>query len=187
MEASGNEKQYGILAIAFNLTMACLIAGAIIAVTYYITNPIAVQKNILLNNQAMQALVPDAESFKKVDGKEGWYSAQKNNNLLAYIVPIDTKGFGGSIKMLVAVTPDGKEIDFNIVQHNETPGLGDNARKDSFRAQFHGKDSSKMVVVKDPANHENIQAMTGATITSRAVTKGVKEAEDDVTALKGGN
>lgn len=186
MEISGGKKQYSIFAIAFNLTMACLVSGVIIAVTYYFTAPIAARKNIELNNQAMKALVPDADTFKKVEGKAGWYSAEKNNQLMAYVVPVETKGFGGSINMLVAVTPDGKEIDFNITSQNETPGLGDNARKDSFRAQFHGKDASKMVVVKDPSDNQDIQAMTGATITSRAVTKAVKEAEDEVTAVKGG-
>ncbi len=93
---------------------------------------------------------------------------------MAYIVPSESKGYGGKIKMLVAVTADSKVIDFSILEHNETPGLGDNAQKPEFRQMFAGKGADKLTVTKDPANKDNIQAMTGATISSRAVTKGVR-------------
>ena len=52
--------------------------------------------------------------------------------------------------------------------------------KDEFKKQFQGKTAAAMVVTKDPANTENIQAITGATISSRAVTAGVKAAETAV-------
>jgi len=78
-------------------------------------------------------------------------------------------------------------LDFNILEHNETPGLGDNAQKPAFRKQFAGKGAELLEVTKDPSNKENIQAMTGATISSRAVTKGVREAAEKAAALaKGG-
>jgi len=99
-------------------------------------------------------------------------------------VPAESKGYGGKIKMLVAVTADSKVIDFSILEHNETPGLGDNAQKPEFRQMFAGKGADKLEVTKDPANKENIQAMTGATISSRAVTKGVREAVEAVAAYK---
>ena len=55
---------------------------------------------------------------------------------------------------------------------------------DEFRQMFAGKDADKLEVTKDPANKENIQAMTGATISSRAVTKGVREAVEAVASYK---
>ena len=82
--------------------------------------------------------------------------------------------------MLVAISPEGKEIDYQILSANETPGLGDSVAKDEFKKQFQGKTAVAMVVTKDPANTENIQAITGATISSRAVTAGVKAAETAV-------
>ena len=88
--------------------------------------------------------------------------------------------------MLVAVNKDGKVIDYSILEHNETPGLGDNASKPAFRSQFRDKTSEQLVVVKDKAKVDNIQAMTGATISSRAVTKAVKGAVDEVVAFTGG-
>ena len=84
------------------------------------------------------------------------------------------------------MTADAKVIDYNILEHNETPGLGDNAQKPSFRKQFAGKGADHLVVTKDPADKEDIQAMTGATISSRAVVLGVKQAVEEVAALQGG-
>lgn len=88
--------------------------------------------------------------------------------------------------MLVGVTADGKVIDFTILEANETPGLGDNASKPAFRDQLKDKSADKLVVVKDPSKKENVQAMTGATISSRAVTLGVRNAVEAVTQFTGG-
>lgn len=179
-------KEYTIFQVAINLTITCIISGLIIAVTYFITSPIAIQKNEMLKQQAMKALVTDADSFKPVPGKDQWFTAEKAGKVIAYIVPGESKGYGGSIKMMVAVSTDGKVIDYNILSANETPGLGDNAAKDYFRNRLKGKKSDALVVVKDPSNKENVQAITGATITSAAVTKGVKEAVDNVVQFTGG-
>jgi electron transport complex protein RnfG len=88
--------------------------------------------------------------------------------------------------MLVAVDKNGKIIDFNIITSNETPGLGANASNPKFRDQFKGKESKNLEVTKDPSQKDKIQAMTGATISSRAVTKGVKEAVDQYNEFAGG-
>jgi Na+-translocating ferredoxin:NAD+ oxidoreductase subunit G len=181
-----HNKEYSIFQIAMNLTVACFISGAIIAGTYFITAPIAAEKAIMMKNEAMKALAPDAESFKPVSGKKEWFSAEKNGKVVAYVVPAESKGYGGKIKMLVAVTPEGKIIDFTILAHNETPGLGDNAGKLPFRSQFKDKESKDLEVVKDKSKENNIQAMTGATISSKAVTKGIKEAVEQVTQFVGG-
>ena len=186
MNEEHKEKEYSIFQIAFNLAIACIISGAIIALTYYKTAATAVQKSEELLNQSMKSLVTDAESFKAIDGKTGWYSAVKGGKVIAYVVPTETKGYGGTIKLLTAITPEGKIIDYNIISHNETPGLGDNASKDKFRKQFNGKDINGLSVVKDPSDKEHIQAMTGATISSKAVTKGEKEAVELVTEYKEG-
>ncbi|MDS1029195.1 RnfABCDGE type electron transport complex subunit G [Bacillota bacterium LX-D] len=179
------EKNDSIVKIAFNLIMACFVSGAIIAGTYAFTNPIAVQKQIEAKNKAMQELVKDAETFKPVDGKKDWYAAIKGGKEIAYVVPGESKGYGGAIQMLVAVTADGKVIDYSVLKMNETPGLGDKGAKEPFKTQFIGKTAEQLEVTKDPGNKENIQALTGATITSKAVTKGVREAVEEVTEFTG--
>lgn len=179
-------KEYSILQIALNLTMVCLVSGLIIATVYFFTEPITIKKNAQLKQESMQQLVQKADSFTAIKGKSGWYEARKGNKTIAYVVPSDTKGYGGTIELLVAVSADGSVLDFQILSANETPGLGSNALKASFRDQFEGKTSKDLTVVKDKTNKKNIQAMTGATITSTAVTKGVKAAVDEVKSYMGG-
>ena len=179
-----SSNEHSTFKIAFNLAAACFISGIVIGSVYFVTAPVAAQKAEEMKQESMKALVPDAEHFTEVTGHEGWFAAEKGGKAIAYIVPSESKGYGGKIKMLVAVTADSKVIDFSILEHNETPGLGDNAQKPEFRQMFAEKGADKLEVTKDPANKENIQAMTGATISSRAVTKGVREAVEAVAAYK---
>jgi electron transport complex protein RnfG len=181
-----DEKEYSIFQIAMNLAAACVISGVIIAATYFVTAPVAMRKNEEIKQQAMQSLVKDADNFKAIEDKTDWFTAEKDGKVIAYVVPGESKGFGGAIKLLIAISTEGKVIDFNILAHNETPGLGDNASKDPFRKQFKGKLAQSLIVVKDPANMNNIQAMTGATISSVAVTNGVEHAVEEVLAYEGG-
>jgi Na+-translocating ferredoxin:NAD+ oxidoreductase subunit G len=180
------EKEYSILQVALNLAVTCLIAGLILSVTYFITHPTALKQYEKIRVMTMKELVADADNFKPIEGKKEWYAAEKNGQTIAYVVPSESKGYGGTIKMLVAVTTKGKVIDFRITSHNETPGLGDKAKDNKFRSGLQGKTSDALIVVKNPAKTENVQAMTGATITSKAVTKGVKEAVDEVMNFTGG-
>ncbi|WP_371368560.1 Na(+)-translocating ferredoxin:NAD(+) oxidoreductase complex subunit G [Sporomusa rhizae] len=174
-----DDKNNSIFKIAMNLTITCFISGVIIAGTYAITEPTAAEQRVKAKNDAMKELVKDAEAFKAIDGKEGWYAGIKGGKVIAYVVPASSKGYGGSIDMLAAVTPEGKAMDFKVLKHNETPGLGDKMVEPKFRKQFTNKAASDMEVVKVPTD-KNIQALTGATITSRAVTKGVREAVEAV-------
>ncbi len=179
-------KETSIFPIALNLMAACIISGLIIAAVYFVTYPIAVEKNEMLKEQAMKALVADADRFEPMAEKEQWFAAKKGDNTIAYIVPGESKGYGGTIKMLVAVSADGRVVDYNILTANETPGLGDKASQDFFRDRLKRKKSEDLLVVKDPSNKQNVDALTGATITSSAVVKGVREAVDEVVHFTGG-
>ena len=172
-----------ILKIAANLTCACLIAGGAIAATFAITEPYAVKNRIKFSHDAMQQLIPEAETFALVDSHPGWFSAKRGSATLGYIMNIQTKGYGGAIKIVAAADTSGAVIGYAIVAHNETPGLGDQADKPKFKEQFIGKHAAQLVVVKtgDP---EKIDAISGATITSNAVTTGIrKELERLVSSL----
>lgn len=185
-DAHGHDENSSILKIGLNLTVACLISGLIIAGVYYVTAPVAAQERENLKNKAMQELVADAQEFRPVAGHAEWYVAIKDGKTVAYVVPAESKGYGGAIKMLAAVTPDGKVVDFKILAHNETPGLGDKANEPKFSKQFAGKTAEDLEVVKTPTD-KNIQALTGATITSRAVTRGIREAVEQVAAFASQN
>ncbi len=182
MAHDAHEQNDSIFSVGINLTLACLLSSAVIAGTFAITAPIAAKTKIQLDNQARKALVADAQDFKAIEGKKGWSAAIKDGKVIAYVVPAESKGYAGAINMLAAVSVDGKVIDYAVLSHKETPGLGDKAEKPAFRKQFAGKTAEDLEVVKVPSD-KNIQALTGATITSRAVTKGIKEAVEEVTAF----
>jgi electron transport complex protein RnfG len=180
-----DDKNDSIVRIALNLAITCFISGIIIAATYTITEPAAEAQRVKAKNDAMRELVKDAENFKQVDGKEGWYAGTKGGKVIAYVVPAQGKGYAGVIQMLASITPDGKVIDYKVLKHAETPGLGDRMTTPKFRGQFAGKTAQDLEVVKVPTD-KNIQALTGATITSRAVTGGVREAAEAVAAYAAG-
>lgn len=176
-----DDKNNSIFRITLNLAVTCFISGVIIAGAFAITEPAAAAQRVKAKNDAMKELVKDAQSFDAIDGKEGWYAAIKDGKVIAYIVPASGKGYAGVIEMLAAVTPEGKAMDFSVLKHSETPGLGDKMVEPKFRKQFAAKEGKDMEVVKVPTD-KNIQALTGATITTRAVTTGMRQAVEEVAA-----
>jgi electron transport complex protein RnfG len=180
-----HDNESSIFKVAINLIGACLVSALIIAGIYSFTATTAAEKQIELKNLSMQSMVA-ADTFKAVEGKKDWYEAMKDGKLVAYIVPGESKGYAGAIEMLVAVSPDLKVMKYTITKSNETPGLGDKAKEPKFADQFIGKDAEHLEVTKDPSKTELIQAISGSTITSRAVTLAVKNALEEVTAFAQG-
>lgn len=161
------------------LALACIISGVAIAATYYFTQPTAEVEALKIRNKTMQDIVPQATSFQTIKGYNGWFKAEKDGETIAYIVPAENPGYGGSIKMIVGLTPAGRVITYKILNHHETPGLGNKASNPQFVQQFSGKDLEELKVVKTPTKN-NIQALTGATVTSIAVTNAVCCAVEDL-------
>lgn len=101
-----------------------------------------------------------------------------------YAVEVTPAGFGGAVDMMVGIDREGKVLGIRIISHAETPGLGasaasENETGNAFRDQFVGL-TGTLAVDKDGGE---IDALTGATITSRAVTSGVNAALDCIAGL----
>lgn len=175
----------GIFKIALNLILTCLVSGCIIGVVYFLTGPIATVKAEQNKQDSMKALVPDADKFVPVEGEKDTFVAEKGGQKVAYIIPTAPKGYGGPIKMLTAVKADGTVIDYAVLEANETPGLGDKGAKSPFKDQFKGKKTENLEVTKEHGVKDKIQALTGATISSRAYTLGVKQAVEKAAQLGG--
>ena len=69
------------------------------------------------------------KSFAEVPGEKIRILPKKDGKTIAYVIPTEPKGYGGPIKLLTAVSLDGSVMDYTMLEHNETPGLGDNASK----------------------------------------------------------
>ncbi|MDR3270145.1 MAG: FMN-binding protein [Peptococcaceae bacterium] len=170
------------LKIALNLVCATLISGLILGVIYAATHKIAEQKQVELKQASMISLV-QADEFKEIEGQAEWYEALKDGQLVAYILPAEGKGYGGTIAILVAISPEMTVLKYTITEAAETPGLGAKAAEPLFSDQFIGKDTEHLVVTKDPSQKDLIQSISGSTITSRAVTNAIKESVEQLSAF----
>lgn len=121
---------------------------------------------------AMEAVLP-ADSYTEVayTGGDPLVTKVYQAGDAGYVVQVAPSGFGGILDIMVGVNTDGTCSGVSIISHSETSGLGANATKEDFRSQFVGK--SNVAVTKDGGE---IAALTGATITSRAVCSGVNAA-----------
>ena len=163
----------------------------IIPLALSVTNKVTAKKIAELENENskknMQSLV-SADDFEKCsDGGIDYYTAIKGGETAAYIFTESAKGYGGDVSVMTAVKPDGTVAGVAILDvSGETPGLGQNAAKESFYSQYTGL--KKVVsLLKNGAKAENneVDAVTGATITSTAVTRAVNTALDDFEKVKG--
>lgn len=128
------------------------------------------------SQEAMISILKDADTFESLS--ENISVGKKDGKTVGYCVTVTTKGFGGDIEMMVGMNDPETVLGIEILDHSETPGLGAKAATDSFKNQFSEK-SSFLTVVKTPTDSpDEISAITGATITSRAVTQGVKDASE---------
>ena len=145
------------------------------------TNLLTAEKIKKLEAEAEKTAVEKvikAESYNKTeikynDANYTYFKAQNGADTVGYAFALSSNGYGGAVKCVVGVNKSGKVTAVEITDvSNETPGLGQNAGRTSFTDQFKGK-SSELSVVKSGAKENEVQAVTGATITSRAVTKSV--------------
>ena len=108
----------------------------------------------------------------------------KNNTVVGYAFTLSANGYGGLVKTVVGIDTKGKIAAVEIIDvSNETPGLGQNANRSSFTNQFKDKNSPLTVKNSNPKENE-IKAVTGATITSTAVTNTVNLALELFEELK---
>lgn len=86
-------------------------------------------------------------------------------------IAVRTRGYGSEIELLVGIDKRGAVSGLKVLSHRETPGLGAKITAPAFLGQFQGKKITDRIAVK-----EDIDAITGATVSSRAVCKGVRDA-----------
>lgn len=166
---------------AIILFAVCLVSTFLLAYTNKITEP-KIDALAVENAQAARKdLLADAKSFEPatvaVNGEsfEYFLGLDAGGKTAGYVFTTVSTGYGGDIKVMTGVDENGAVKKINILELSETPGLGMNATDDSFINLFTGK-SGVISVVKTKAGENQIQAMTGATITSKAVTAAVNEA-----------
>lgn len=158
----------------FVLTLVCLIASALLGATYLVTAEKIDQQAVIALNENLRQVFPEADDFEE---SASYFMAKKQGMIIGFASVVETSGYGGTIKLLVGIDTQRKLTGVRIMDHTETPGLGANAVKPEFYNQFNSLTFDKLSLKKEAGE---IDAITGATITTNAVIEGVKTAYYEV-------
>ena len=162
------------------------VAAALLAMTYDFTIDQIIEQRRIADEIARKEVFPTADGFTAATEDElkavqainsaiaELYFAEEGGNTVGYVVKTKPSGFGGTLDVVTGVATDGTITGLRVGNHAETPGLGANATLPGFYAQYEGLSITSPVMVNKVEPGENeILAITGATITSQAVTDGV--------------
>jgi len=183
----------------FNMVSTLLLITAVAAfslgMVFNLTKePIALAKKAK-QEAAIKAVLPAFDRLEVLQVKSAWEDdslqfnmAYQNDQFVgAAINTFTNKGFSGNIKLMVGLLPDGSINNISVLEHKETPGLGDKMQKNksTWSEQFNGQNpaSFDLAVTKDGGD---VDAITAATISSRAYTDAVKRAYETYLANQGG-
>ena len=161
-----------ILRLTFVLLLITAVVAGLLGVVNYFTKDTIAELRTQKAKDAMEQVLA-AESYTPMDCSDGGIVTEAfRADDLGYVVRVSPSGFGGAIDMMVGISSEGAVTGVVIVSHTETASLGANCTREEFRAQYPGAKEA-LSVDKDGGT---IEALTGATVTSRAVTEGVNAA-----------
>lgn len=185
-------KMKEILVPAVSLLVICVVVTALLGVTNSLTAPKIDRLARETQESAKRAVLQSASSFSEAqtvsaDGTETVYYTgfDAADATAGYVFQTSAKGYGGDIAVMVGVDANGAVSGVNILSISETAGLGMNAKNEDFLNQFLGK-SGKIGVLKNGSSETEIQALTGATITSNAMANAVNQALAAYAVVGGG-
>lgn len=179
---------------AIVLTIISVVIAGVLAVANHFTAP-AIEKNAeKATNDALTLVVPTANEFKIVEKSEEstnendiYIAYSEDGKEMGYAVSVAPLGFGGNIDIIVGFSIDKTISGIEIVNSSETPGLGSKASDKEFKLQFLEKTPPLTVGKNQESGKNTISAISGATITSKAVTSGVNTAMTELNNYLGGN
>lgn len=163
------------------LLVICLVATTLLAFTNSITAQKIALNAVETENASRNVVLPGGTSYSEVTVTESGVSYctgyDKIGNEIGYVFTAGAKGYGGTVSVMVGLDKEGTILGIEILSHSETPGLGANAVKPDFKDRFAGK-SGELTVNKTSNDGQNVQAITAATITSKAVVSAVNTITD---------
>ena len=176
------------------LTAITVISGLALGLVYEVTKEPIAKAQAAEKQEACALAFPEADSFESMEiDKEAAsqavkemgvnatvdevYSAKMGDSEVGYVITTtDKDGYGGDVQISVGVMKDGSVNAISILSLNETAGLGMRAKEPKFYNQYAEKKTDRFYVSKDGGDGQAIDALSGATITSRAVTGAVNTA-----------
>ena len=183
------KKEPGMASLVIVLALICLVIAALLGIVNSVTKgPIEANTEKTVQ-ESLQVVMP-ADSYEKLKYTGG--DVTTDNGVVVPVVAVyqageegyvvetnSPNGFGGALDMMAGISADGEVTGIAIISHAETSGLGSKATDPEWQAQFKG--ATDMVSVEKDGG--SIVAITGSTITSRAVCDGVNAARLVVESL----
>ena len=152
---------------------------SVLALTNNVTADQIAENEAQSKQESMFSVLPEADHFEQVfEGVDDMYiGLDQDGNEVGYAISTATQGYGGQVKVMTGIK-DGVIIGVDVFYNDdETPGLGKNTSNESFRDQYKGLTTDSAISVsKDSSEGQTVDAVTSATISSRAVTKAVNQA-----------
>ncbi len=208
-DASEGKDIKGIFKAICAIMLITVIMGAILGTVYSITKEPIEKAEEKAKQEAYKEVFPEADDIVTIEEEnldykqvndiiqsfgfthdtidEISYAVDADKNLIGFIVVVtNDNGYGGDIQMVVGMRTDTTITGLAFLVLDESPGLGMEADKDKFKSQFIGKHETRYEYSKTGAVVENqIDAISGATITTSAVTDGINAAVALITILGG--
>ena len=195
---------------ALVLMVITLVAGFMLGLVHEVTLEPIDRANENIRQNAFKEVFADADSFVDYAGfdanqaneiakttagyeKEEITAAMEakdaSGNTIGYVISLVTYGYNGAIELSVGISNDGTINGYKITSSGETPGLGKKAEEPKFKDQFNGKQTDPYLEVtkNNPAAGNPVEAISGATITSSAVTRAVNAGITYFKSLGGAN
>lgn len=175
--------------LGLNLLIISAVAALLLALTNSVTAGTIAQRSEQANAEARKLVLDSAETFEEVkdvktDNSKGievaeiYEAKDASGNTVGYTLKVVPSGYGGDIELMVGIDSANSQVSgINVVSNSETAGLGAKSTDPEFSDQYKGKPLEELSVLKNgtPGDTE-IKAISGATITSTAVTNGVDAA-----------
>ena len=162
------------------LSVICIVITGALALTNSVTQPIIEAATIAAQTAARKELLPEADDFTKVEGLSvaNVVEAYTANNGVGIVVTSTGKGYGGNITVMTAFTPEGTIKQIKVTEQAETKGIGSKVAGDpSFWTRFEGLEAKPLVL------NDDVDALSGATISSKALTAAVNSAIEAYNAI----
>ena len=182
------EKKESNLIIALKLTLICFVAVLLLSLVNLITDPIIKINQKEIENESNKSLFKNGEKFIKKDfrslseneKKDFYYFDVKdsNDNSLGYVVASNGNGYGGKLKIMIALDFNLKILNVMLLDNNETPGLGRKAQKSVYMEKFKGTNtnSNPLPMNKNNLSSEEKDSITGATLTFNGIVDAISQA-----------
>lgn len=161
----------------FTLALICTMASASLALVNSLTKPKIIAQEAKEEEASLFELLPEASRFDPIkSGNEiAYYKGyDKDSRFVGAVFKASQKGYSSVIQTMAAMAKDGKVLTIKVVSQNETPGLGARVNEPDFALRFAGRDVEGLI---------QVQAITGATISSKAVIDSVAQKAKEIKEL----